>query len=418
MEPNAANSVQNARGRELVTDGICPTLACIAGQSALQRTQHITRTFRLFQGKEINVKKCSRDDLMFGQLLGTGGFSNVYEARFRHKHSPEDKNSTLSVVAPSKELEKVESSQKKYAVKLLHPRAMRNKKNIGIGAADLAQEASLLSYLDHDNIIRLYYVTEGCLRAAFESSALECGYFLVLDHLHETLQQRLKTWAECERNYGCAATESDQILESSQSNQSSRLVERLCVIHSVARGMEYLHSNNILFRDLKPNNVGFDMHGSIKIFDFGLATELRMDNEQKLTGRSGSPRYMSPEVAKSKFYDLKADVYSFGIVLWEVCSLNTPFSGMNFQTFQNNVVFGGGRPKMSSKWSWALQSIMSSCWAEMPADRPVFKEVLPKLKSEIMEIGAGSDSTQTNATKGFFQKIALTNEDCIGVLAA
>ena len=81
----------------------------------------------------------------------------------------------------------------------------------------------------------------------------------------------------------------------------------------VARALRYLHDNDIIYRDLKPDNVGFDIRGDVKLFDFGLTKELRprdriRTDEYRASGQTGSRRYMAPEVVLCKNYGLKADI--------------------------------------------------------------------------------------------------------------
>eukprot|EP00568_Trieres_chinensis_P009063 CAMPEP_0183314746 /NCGR_PEP_ID=MMETSP0160_2-20130417/49439_1 /TAXON_ID=2839 ORGANISM="Odontella Sinensis, Strain Grunow 1884" /NCGR_SAMPLE_ID=MMETSP0160_2 /ASSEMBLY_ACC=CAM_ASM_000250 /LENGTH=93 /DNA_ID=CAMNT_0025480145 /DNA_START=1 /DNA_END=279 /DNA_ORIENTATION=- len=92
--------------------------------------------------------------------------------------------------------------------------------------------------------------------------------------------------------------------------------------------MEYLHENRIVFRDLKPQNIGFDDKNKVKIFDFGIARKLDPGDEKHPTGNTGTLRYMAPEVAKCKNYGLEVDVYSFGMLLWEICKWKKPFHKM------------------------------------------------------------------------------------------
>jgi serine/threonine protein kinase len=111
---------------------------------------------------------------------------------------------------------------------------------------------------------------------------------------------------------------------------------------SIARGMQYSHQQGIIFRDLKPQNVGFSPNGQVKIFDLGIARDVQqcLATNQKL-GFAGTPRYMAPEVGNGEIYDRSADIYSFGILLWEICTLQKPFSKMR--------TLGGTRDKATSQ---------------------------------------------------------------------
>ncbi len=98
----------------------------------------------------------------------------------------------------------------------------------------------------------------------------------------------------------------------------------------IAAGLKYLHSHNIIFRDLKPANIGFDVRGDVKIFDFGLARIMPDDGcpytDRFFMSGAGSPRYMSPEcLTLGESYNMKADIYSFAIILWEMLSASRPY---------------------------------------------------------------------------------------------
>ena len=80
--------------------------------------------------------------------------------------------------------------------------------------------------------------------------------------------------------------------------------------------------------------IGLTLGGEVKIIDFGLARVVDnaspdMDELYEMSGETGSLRYMAPEVASSKPYNQKADVYSFGMILWELVAYEKPFNGMN-----------------------------------------------------------------------------------------
>lgn len=144
--------------------------------------------------------------------------------------------------------------------------------------------------------------------------------------------------------------------------------------------------------------LGGDLQdGVLKLFDFGLAKEMKAilakgDGRYDMTGNTGSRRYMAPEVAKDMDYNESVDVYSFGILLWEMCAAEKPFYGYGSGKHMQQVVLGGERPKMDSAhtvfWPSSLQWLMKKCWSEHTASRPDFTMVKQVLK----DILNGKDS--------------------------
>jgi serine/threonine protein kinase len=138
--------------------------------------------------------------------------------------------------------------------------------------------------------------------------------------------------------------------------------------------------------------------GDVKIFDFGLAKELDPSLRYgctefyELSGNTGSLRYMSPEVARCEPYNLTADVYSFGLLLWQVCSLMLPYDGMNRQDHSELVVYGNERPPLDSSWSTPLRILMKRAWEPDPSVRPSMESIYKILRREICALRDGDDS--------------------------
>lgn len=103
----------------------------------------------------------------------------------------------------------------------------------------------------------------------------------------------------------------------------------------------------------------------------------------KLTGDTGSTRYMAPEVALEKPYNEKVDVYGFGILFYQILALSVPFEGLTVKSFPKMVYDKGVRPVVDPKWPLAISSLMQRCWAEKISTRPSMEEVSDVLFEEI-----------------------------------
>lgn len=148
-----------------------------------------------------------------------------------------------------------------------------------------------------------------------------------------------------------------------------------------------------MYRDIKPNNIGFDVRGDLKLFDFGLCRELRPcdkveDGLYKLTGVTGSRRYMAPEVVLCKPYGLSADVYSFAIALHEIFSLQIPFEMYDIKEHMQRVVRKNVRPKIPKSWPGYLKTLLASAWSPTLSERPNFQRIKSLLRTD-MNLRAG-----------------------------
>jgi serine/threonine protein kinase len=170
---------------------------------------------------------------------------------------------------------------------------------------------------------------------------------------------------------------------------------------------------SIIYRDIKPDNIGFDVRGDVKIFDFGLSKEFNPDSKDKdgfyqLTSDTGSPRYMATEVALGKPYNETVDVYSFCILLWQILKVETPFDGYTMNMFQKKVITAGTRPACDAKWPKEITDMMRLGWGDCKK-RPSMDDICATLRDEIQsktdeevdEIMDASRKSEISLHRGF-----------------
>ncbi|KAG5106968.1 hypothetical protein JHK82_043938 [Glycine max] len=143
----------------------------------------------------------------------------------------------------------------------------------------------------------------------------------------------------------------------------------------IARGMEYIHAQGIIHRDLKPENVLVDGEIRLKIADFGIACEA-----SKCDSLRGTYRWMAPEMIKGKRYGRKVDVYSFGLILWELVSGTVPFEGLSPIQVAVAVADRNSRPIIPSHCPHVLSGLIKQCWELKPEKRPEFCQIVRVLE--------------------------------------
>lgn len=369
-----------------------------AWKAASRAAKHMSKHSRIVNpALEKCIPRFERSEVVLGEFLGSGGFNDVYEIkRVDLVKNLEDAEHAKKIASPLQQEHREfiakhvfrESSQNcRYAMKFLSVDTIGDPGRFCTGAADLVVEAKFLASLEHPNIIKL----RGMAAAGTSGFATmeERGYFLLLDRLQCTLEDKIDLW----RDY-------DAELQSDKSGKKRRyfLAERLHVAFDVCAALDYLHASQVIYRDLKPDNIGFDIRGDVKLFDFGLAKELDpslksgISELYELSGNTGSLRYMAPEVARSEPYNLTADVYSFGLLLWQICSLELPYDGMNRQDHAELVVHGNERPILDSSWSTPLRILMKRSWEPDPLVRPSMDSIYKILRREICALRDGDDS--------------------------
>ncbi|KAK1309138.1 Serine/threonine-protein kinase EDR1 [Acorus calamus] len=172
---------------------------------------------------------------------------------------------------------------------------------------------------------------------------------------------------------------------------------RLRMALDVARGMNYLHNctPTIVHRDLKTPNLLVDRNWVVKVCDFGLS---RMKQNTFLSSRSfaGTAEWMSPEVLKNEPSDEKCDVYSFGVILWELSTLQQPWDGLNAMQVVGAVGYQERRLDIPEDMDPVIAGIITKCWQTNPKLRPSFSEILAILRP----LQKPMTNTQVQRTRG------------------
>ncbi|XP_033105975.1 uncharacterized protein LOC117108132 [Anneissia japonica] len=266
------------------------------------------------------VKTCelSEEDINFSDkdIIGEGAFSQVFHGKFNG-----------SEVAIKRLKHSLSSSDKNY----------------------FAEEVHLLHGLRHPRIVLLIGV---CTTGKLPIMVLE---YMASGSLHQHLHDR----------------------------SIPRLdhVSYYRISKDIALGMTYLHRHKppVLHLDLKSLNILLNAYGRAKIADFGFS-KLKHDAEE-LSGLRGTPAWMAPELLDPAFGELsiKADVYSFGVILWEMLTRETPYKGVGvFQILE--CIRNSKRPEIPEYCPDPLKGLINRCWKQKPNQRPSFKEILISLE--------------------------------------
>ncbi|KAJ8000524.1 hypothetical protein DPEC_G00181010 [Dallia pectoralis] len=325
----------------------------------------------------------SRQKLRFGKTLGAGAFGKVVRATAYGLCSVE----SITTVA----------------VKMLKPSAHSTEKEA------LMSELKVLSYLgNHINIVNLLgactvggptlVITEYCCygdllnflrrkRTSFFNAQVSDGYYRNVPKNHEP---------QSDGDVGYMPMRaSDKERSSSQSDKDCLSLDELSVdredllsfSYQVAKGMEYITSRNCIHRDLAARNILLTQGRVAKICDFGLARDITTDSNYVLRGNARLPvKWMSPESIFDCVYTFESDVWSFGILLWEIFSLgNSPYPGMQVGSAFYRMIQEGHRMSRPEMAHGEIYDVMMSCWSEDPLKRPSFSKLVERTEMLLSE---------------------------------
>ena len=194
------------------------------------------------------------------------------------------------------------------------------------------KEGRIIAALNHRNVITIYDI-----------GAIRGWYYIAMEFLEGgSLDERIR-----------AGLSVDAALE---------------LVETIGESLAFVHQRGVVHRDIKPANILFHADGTPRLTDFGIAKQLSADQELTLDGRAlGSPYYLSPEQAQCRTLDGRSDIYSLGILLYEMLTGEKPYAGnSHIETILSHLT--EPLPRLPEDLAW-LQELLDRMIAKSPDDR-------------------------------------------------
>uniref|UniRef100_A0A4W4F6C2 Vascular endothelial growth factor receptor 3 n=1 Tax=Electrophorus electricus TaxID=8005 RepID=A0A4W4F6C2_ELEEL len=294
-----------------------------------------------------------RDRLRLGKVLGHGAFGKVIEASVYGN----DKKSSLGTVA----------------VKMLKEGATASEHKA------LMSELKILIHIgNHLNVVNLLGActkTNGPLMVVVEY----CKYGNLSNYLRAKREFFLPYRMELHvHTKVCLSTIMQTYVMDDLWKSPLTVEDLICYSFQVARGMEFLASRKCIHRDLAARNILLSENNVVKICDFGLARDIYKDPDYVRKGNARLPlKWMAPESIFDKVYTSQSDVWSFGVLLWEIFSLGaSPYPGIQIDEEFCKRLKDGTRMRAPDNASPEIYGIMLACWQGEPKERPTFPVLL------------------------------------------
>lgn len=299
--------------------------------------------------------------------LGSGAYCNV---------------SLVTTTHPTKE---------QLAMKCLDKEKIESTEHFYQAATDLMMEAHYLSKLDHPNIVKIRGVSSTPFSTSYGENG--DGYFFTMDVMEETLRDRIPKWYDDKRSFDKNKKKGLKhrlIVPKRKQLNLERMYGRIkTAAFGIAEAMSYIHEKGIVVRDLKPANVGFHGEtGKVCLLDFGFARDLALCSDGEVCG---TPRYMAPEVLRGEGYSLASDVYSFGIMLHEISSLEFSWkpTKRSISSHADLLTACDSLPKPSTENIPCRNTanLIEECLSDDPESRPTFDVICRTLNRILESIG-------------------------------
>uniref|UniRef100_A0A672YYI2 Vascular endothelial growth factor receptor 3 n=1 Tax=Sphaeramia orbicularis TaxID=375764 RepID=A0A672YYI2_9TELE len=323
----------------------------------------------------------SRDRLRLGKVLGHGAFGKVIEASIYGI----SKSSSLDTVAVKMLKEGATASEHKALMSelkiLIHIGNHLNVVNL-LGACtkpngplmvivEYCKYGNLSNFLRAKREFFLPYrdrspKTQSQVRRMIEAVFL-CFFFFITFHLFSFFLSAVEDlW-----------------------KTPLTIEDLICYSFQVARGMEFLASRKCIHRDLAARNILLSENNIVKICDFGLARDIYKDPDYVRKGNARLPlKWMAPESIFDKVYTSQSDVWSFGVLLWEIFSLGaSPYPGVQIDEDFCKRLKDGVRMRAPETASPEIYGIMLACWQGEPKERPTFPALVQILGDLLQDNG-------------------------------
>ena len=222
--------------------------------------------------------------------------------------------------------------------------------------ADVLNESNILAKLDHPNIIKFYDV--------FES-------------------KKPKHMINIVTEYADGGDLSEKIKERKNKNGNFTESEILDYFTQICLAIKHIHEKKIIHRDLKSGNIFLMKNGFVKLGDFGIAKGFQRTIDKAKT-MVGTPYYLSPEILEGKPYDSKSDIWSLGVLLYEMMTFKMPFNANSLPMLSVKIMRGNYIPPPVI-YTKDLRELVSKCLTLDQKNRPTIKEILgmPFIKNHI-----------------------------------